>query len=110
MEADWKVDGEHGGKTQEVWCGAGLEDYFSGYRSNWSCPMRTPYVSLEYDINRHSWIMAHAATDEEALGEIIPWLKANLPSTRFFVYWGNETVQLDFVSEKEAIIFRLVWN
>lgn len=71
--------------------------------------MREPLVILNYAFEAHSWIDGTALT-KDVLTEVRPWLRENLPNTRVWVSWGRGEVKLSFVSEQDAVHFRMMWG
>jgi hypothetical protein len=87
-----------GGRATEIWCGAGWNQYFE---TVWSCPGRIPVTFAEIDLE----IDSHSIPPWD---EIQKWLKKNMPATRSW-YWHEESMDISFVSDRDAVFFKLVW-
>lgn len=72
--------------------------------------MRSDSVRLVYDVHAHPWIVSSAVNESDTLPEALPWIRERMPNTRVWVSWASDVVELSFISERDAVEFRLRWG
>lgn len=110
----WQMRGpwvkNRGQSTQELWCGADRDNFNVNAHA---CVLRTPVIAIEYDFGEHDWVPTASMSDTEAgaaVEETRQWVRENVPLTRFWHFWSSEVVLLEFVSERDAVMFRMRWG
>ncbi len=99
-----------GETTQAIWCGADRANFNTNPHV---CALLTPVIAIEYDFGEHDWAPTVTMSDSEAvevLAETRQWVRENVPLTRFWHFWSSEIVLLEFVSERDAVAFRMRWG